>query len=239
MNRVWQIAAVSLAFAGGTARADDIVLLYNERPPYIVAQPDGSVTGLVADAAAHALTKAGIAYRWVETPTIRQFDAVKADTGTVCAVGWYKNPERESFARFSVPLHHDLPPVILGRADDARLRGRTVDSLFSDKSLHLIVKVGYSYGPVLDAKLVELNPTAEAVTQEAAGMATIIGASHADYMIFTREEGEYIIRQPELASSKLALYDVDGMPEGENRYLVCSHKVPESTLATLSSFLPH
>jgi len=239
MDRVWRIAAVVFALSGGTARAGEIVLLYNERPPFIMAQRDGAVTGIVADAAADALTKAGIAYRWVETPTIRQFDAVKADTDTVCAVGWYKNAERESFGRFSAPLYQDLPPVILGRADDVRLRGRSLDTLFSDKSLHLIVKVGYSYGPVLDAKLAELKPTTEAVTQEAAGMAKIIGASHADYMIFTREEGEYFIRQPELAKPELALYAVDGMPQGEYCYLVCSHKVPESTLATLSGFLPH
>ena len=39
----------------------------------------------------------------------------------------------------------------------------------------------------------------------------------------------------ELKNEKLSLYPIAGMPEGSNRYILCSMKVPEAIIARLNA----
>ncbi|MDE2428233.1 MAG: hypothetical protein KGM99_05860, partial [Burkholderiales bacterium] len=97
-------AAIPLCFfcLGATCHAEDkITLNYNERPPYIVPAADGSATGLTATPAANAFSTAGIPVTWTKIPPNRQLIVVQENKSANCAIGWFKNSERETFAKFS------------------------------------------------------------------------------------------------------------------------------------------
>ena len=74
-------------------------LLYQERPPYTTPRADGSVEGLVATPAAQALQRAGIAFRWEQTPSQRQLLLVQTGDAGACGLGWFRNAERERLGK--------------------------------------------------------------------------------------------------------------------------------------------
>lgn len=217
------------------AQAQTITLLYNERPPYLIGA-DGQVKGITGEATEKAFRKAGIQFLWQETPATRQLDTVKQNESEVCTPGWFKNPDRESFARFTKPIYQDKPNALLGRADDKRLSAYpNVDALLSDQNLRLLVKKSYSYGSVLDKKLSEFQPQKSETGSENVVMAKQIASDRADYMFVSAEEGAYMLGSDELKNEKLSLYPIAGMPEGSNRYILCSMKVPEAIIARLNA----
>src|SRR5262249_18054259 len=118
--RVGIVLALLLA-TSGVARADDaLILYYHERPPYSAKQPDGSVHGITADVAATALQAAGVTFRWADLPPARQLEVIRRGETRVCGLGWFKSPEREGFAKFTGPIYHDRPALVVARADDQR-----------------------------------------------------------------------------------------------------------------------
>lgn len=83
-----------------------IVLHYHERPPYMETTATG-VGGLTATPAGMAFETAGIPFRWELTPSNRQLKVVQDNLGHDCLLGWFKNPERETFAHFTAPIYQD------------------------------------------------------------------------------------------------------------------------------------
>lgn len=217
--------------------ADTISVLYNVRPPYLVATPQG-VIGLTGEPTAKAFAKAGIPIVWKEVPASRQLKMVEDNTDAVCAPGWFKNPDREKFARFSTPIYQDKPTAIVGRAGDAKLAHVAgVDALLGDKGLTLLVKQSYSYGTFLDGKIAALAPNRTTTPAENVQMGKMIAARRADYMFAAAEEADDMLKTPDLSKAGLAIYTVPGMPVGGKRYILCSMKVPASVMSALDKAL--
>ncbi|MFO1338760.1 MAG: transporter substrate-binding domain-containing protein [Burkholderiaceae bacterium] len=109
---------VHAAVAAVAAEPAPVELYYFERPPYVVKHPGSDeVSGLTATPAAQAFRAAGLAFRWVPLPTVRQLVTLKEQAQAACAVGWFKNAERELQFKFSKPIYRDRPTVALARAD--------------------------------------------------------------------------------------------------------------------------
>src|SRR5207237_1398275 len=104
---------LSLLMSSAAFAQAPITLYYNERPPYLVTSIDHSVSGLTATPAADAFRSAGIPFEWSKLPTNRQMAALKESKGAECAVGWFKNADREGCARFTRAIYRDRPTVAL------------------------------------------------------------------------------------------------------------------------------
>ena len=108
--------------------------------------------GLTADPATAAFAGAGVAARWMRAPSNRQL-ALLQEGGQRCAVGWFRNAERERYAKFSRPIYQDLPLVAIVR-DDFVFRGAaTLQRLVAMRGLVVLVKERYSYGSYVDESL--------------------------------------------------------------------------------------
>ena len=70
-------AALALLWGDACRAGDAVTLYYNERPPYLVSAPDGSVGGLTASVAERAFRAAGIDVKWLKTPINRQLALLK------------------------------------------------------------------------------------------------------------------------------------------------------------------
>ncbi len=98
--------------------ADGVITLhYHERPPYYMTGPLG-VYGLCVDPAKLAFNRANIPFRWEKTPAKRQLDIIKENRSKDCIIGWFKNPDREKFAKYSHVIYQDKPTIALARADN-------------------------------------------------------------------------------------------------------------------------
>ncbi len=57
---------------------------------------------------------AGVPMTAEEVPVKRITRDIQNDGSAICSPGWYKLPERETFALFSLPIHEDKPQMALG-----------------------------------------------------------------------------------------------------------------------------
>jgi polar amino acid transport system substrate-binding protein len=216
------------------AGCDSITVHYNDRVPYLHATGNG-VEGLTATPAATAFKEAGIPFQWKNTPSKRQMKVIEDNGGCDCAVGWFKNPERERFARYTRYIYQDRPQIALARADNEKLRsGATVDSVLSNPELTLEIKDGYSYGTFLDAKIAQYKPKTDRTTNENINMLKMIHARRADYLFISPEEADALVESSGLPKKDFKYITFPDMPEGEKRYMLCSRKVGDELIHKLN-----
>jgi polar amino acid transport system substrate-binding protein len=225
------LGGASLAQPTPPASPMALTLHYQERPPYYATRADGSVGGLVADPAADALRRAGIAVQWALTPSQRQLALVQSGAGLQCGLGWFRNPERETRGRFSAPLYQDQPLVALARNEALQARTTSAAALLQSGSLRLLVKDGYSYGAWLDGLIAQAARPPLRTTVEPLQMSRMLRSGRADWMIVAPEEAQVLEREG------LHLTRLTDAPDGPTRHLYCSSDVPATWMARIDDAL--
>ena len=219
---------------------EPLAILYAERPPFNIAQPDGSVSGLVGAPAANALRAAGIAFTWEALPTNRSLYEVQANHRRVCGLGWYLTPERAQFARFSDPVSQDGPLVaVLGRSYTGP-HPASFQALLNDGQPNFLLKAGalYTSGstPLIDDTKIRVRWTS-------AGWPDIVqdvAEQHYDGTLLLEEEARYYIDNSVYKPGDLTMLRFPELPRGELRRLMCSKMVGEDTIRAINAALkPH
>ena len=214
---------------------DLITIHYHERFPYYVTGPLG-VYGLCSDPAKLAFKKAGIPFRWEKTPAKRQLDIIKNNRSRDCLLGWFKNSEREKFAKYSLYIYMDKPAIALARADNKEIiPGRPLEETLFNVNLILLRKNGYSYGQFVDAKIAELNPKQEITNAENVGMLKMIHSKRADYFFISEEEAEELTASSGLPKTDFKYIKFSNMPQGNKRYLLFSKKVEDEVIDKINA----
>ena len=216
-----------------------IQLYYYERAPYAVADKQGDVSGLVATPAAKAFKQASIPFRWKKMPFKRQLATIKHNKKKACGIGWFKNPEREAFARFTYEIYQDKPAITISRKGNQILAQHSnLKALLSDKNVKLLVKDGFSYGTYIDGLIEKYKPeTVVVVASTNVQMLRMILAGRADYYFSSEEEAEHIIRSAGYEVSQFQLQHYDDMPAGNRRYITCSQQVEPEIIDSLNRAL--
>jgi uncharacterized protein (TIGR02285 family) len=221
-------------------KADSPILLYYyERAPYAVKDNQGDVSGLCATPAANAFKKAGIPFQWKQMPFKRQLVTIKHNKKKACGIGWFKNPEREEFARFTVEIYRDKPAITISRKGNEALgRHRDLTTLLKDKNVKLLVKDGFSYGAYIDGLIKNYDPEVVVVTTSTnIQMLQMILAGRADYFFLSEEEAEHIVVNAGYEVSQFQLQHYSDIPSGNRRYITCSQQVTPETIDLLNRAL--
>lgn len=230
-----QLCLAGLALAAGVAKAaEPLPLYYFDRPPYAQKASRGDdVTGLTATPAAQAFRAAGLEFRWTLLPTVRQLVTLKDSLVPACAVGWFKNPERELQFKFSKPIYRDRPTVALARSNFHALAPTLIDTL-RQPGLSVLVKDGFSYGSLIDGMLQHTRPERVVTSVESAAMVSMIAAQRASFMFAAEEEANYLVEQAGVPLSALKLVRFADVPPGERRYILCSKATPDELIERLN-----
>lgn len=212
-------------------------ILYHERPPYAQTSGQGA-TGLTASPAGSAFEKAGLPFQWVLTPSKRQLLAIQENQGCDCSIGWFKNPEREAFALFSIPIYQDKPQIAIARADNDKIQsGKTTSEVLSNPELVLGIKDGYSYGQFLDGQIATIKPTTDVTTAENTNMLLKVHEGRNDYFFLGPEEADSLIVTAGLPPEDFKYVTFTDMPQGEKRYVICSQRVGQEVMDQLNQAL--
>jgi len=216
-----------------------IELYYYERTPYAVKDSQGEVSGLCATPAAKAFKKAGIPFQWKKMPFKRQLVTIKHNKKMACGIGWFKNPEREEFARFTDAIYQDKPAITISKKGNPALeRNRDLKTLLKDRNVKLLVKDGFSYGAYIDGLIKNYDPEVVVVaTSTNIQMLQMILAGRADYYFMSEEEAEHIILNAGYEVSQFHLQHYSDMPAGNPRYITCSQQVTPETIDLLNRAL--
>ena len=156
-----------------------------------------------------------------------------------CGFGWFKNPERESFARFTDLIYKEKQAVTISKkGNNALERHRELISLFEDKKVKLLIKDGFSYGAYVDERISNYNPEiVSVVTSTNVQMLQMILSGRADYFFISEEEAEHIILTSGFEMSQFQLQHFGDMPAGNRRYIACSKQVSPEIVDLLNRAL--
>ncbi|MES2102869.1 MAG: transporter substrate-binding domain-containing protein [Pseudomonadota bacterium] len=228
-------AIIACAAAGSQAQV--ITVAWRNKPPqqYIEDQVE---KGILLERAKQVFNEAHLPARFVEEPAKRIWNNFKIGSKNYCSIGWYRIPERESLVQFSVVFHSDPPHTLLvGPAAVAPVTAhKTLASLLADSTLTLGVVDGVSYGAELDALINGSKNRIERSTTSPMIMAQMIGANRASYMFIDREDWEFL-HDKERSMQGTVQIDLKGMPQGLDRYIVCSKDVAAGTMKKINQVL--
>ncbi|MFZ6656928.1 substrate-binding periplasmic protein [Undibacterium sp. TJN19] len=230
-------ALACLGFTHASQADDKVILNYNVRPPYIVEETDGSASGLTATPAANAFKAAGIAFTWAKIAPNRQLAMVQENTQKNCAVGWYKTEEREAFARFSKAIYRDKPPVLLLNSSFKIKDNTRLEEILGMAGIKVLVKEKFSYGHFIDNALAKIKPHTVVSNGTNTQMLQLLAAKSADLMFAAPEEASYLIEQSAMGKDKFLQFKPTDMPDGGERYIICSKNVGEETMAKLNKVI--
>jgi len=216
-----------------------IQLYYYDRAPYATTDAQGEVSGLCATPAANAFKQAGISFEWKKMPFKRQLVTIKQNKKMGCGIGWFKNPERETFARFTDSIYQDKPAVTISKiGNNALEKHRDLISLFEDKKVKLLVKDGFSYGAYVDELINNHDPEiVSVVTSTNVQMLQMILSGRADYFFISEEEADHIVVNVGYNVSQFQLRHYSDMPAGNHRYITCSQQVSPEIIDLLNGAL--
>jgi hypothetical protein len=221
------------------ARADPLVPItmhYFERKPLHYLNENGKVSGILVNPIEQSFIKAGIPLVWRQTPVNRIMATLKANDGLDCAAGFYKSPEREAIARFSLPFYHDKGLVALSRPDFVAPSTTTAHELLARQQTRLVVKQGFVYGRYLDPLIEKMSPAqVQHVSDEIDSIVRMVGVGAADIVFVTEEEAEIYLNPVAAVSRNVRLLHLSDVPAQEYRYIACSKQVPQQVMDKLNA----
>jgi len=212
-----------------------IILAYYERPPYYITGSDHVLTGLIGEIGLSAFRRSGLPFSLKIVPPKRQLSNVESNHERLCALGWFKTPEREKFAVFSLPLYQDLPTAVVTRTDITfSPLAPTLAELFQRPDLTLLTQNGYSYGPYVDEAIRQHNPASVGTTANASQMLEMIDTGKADYFLAAAEEADEAIGASPKPNHFHIILPRD-IPKGNLRYFMCSKQVTPEEIGLLNT----
>lgn len=230
----WSINVLILC-SSATWAQESLRLYYYERPPYMITANNGTVTGISASRVQQALIKTGIPFHWEKLPAKRQLRMIQSNTQNACGVGWYKTPERQTFAQFSQPVFTDKAPVIIARPSFKPAPMSTLKDLLSNPYTRILMKEGLTYGHYISTQVQQAKASISTVTLEQAQMLDMIAADRADFMFATQEEADYAFKQQAIDKKRFKIISLKDIPAGENRYLMCSQLLTHKQLNMINA----
>lgn len=230
------LASLSACVFTCSALADaPIMLLYSERPPFMHKQPDGTLGGITATPAIQAFTKATIPFELREASLARRLLDIKENKRRVCSMGFYKTPERESYARFSKPVSQDSRMIGLANAKLNVATGVSVDVLLQREDVSVLIKESISYGPYLESQFNKMKARRISTAAEYAQLFELIKRERAQLIFMPEEEAQFYLKRANYSVTDFKLIQFAGMPAGEHRYIMCSMQVDEAVLNQLNT----
>ncbi|WP_319407594.1 transporter substrate-binding domain-containing protein [uncultured Desulfosarcina sp.] len=216
-----------------------IIVHYHERHPYYFSQGKG-VGGIIGDRITFIFEQAGIPLAWKKTPAKRQLDIIKKNSGREGAAGWFKTPERETFAKFSRPIYQDRPTIALARADQDLIQsGLPLADTLVNRRLRLLRKDGYAYGGFIDRLIDRLHPNQTVTFADNVSMLKMIHTRRVDYLFIAQEEADNLLAEAGLPASDFKKITFTDMPEGNRRYILFSRQVEDSTIDRLNRVIQY
>ncbi|MFP5221176.1 MAG: substrate-binding periplasmic protein [Acidobacteriota bacterium] len=238
MLRVLLLGMLILLSLGRYVAAQPLDTLYFERPPYY-ATVNGQPDGLLLNLCREILTRAGVPHAFQEMPPGRILETIKANQGPVCSIGWFKTPERERGAVFSLPIYQDEPlrAVFLKSGAMPPPNVSTFAQLAEQTSLTLGLNQAYVFGRPVDTLVSKMRtpPVKSAGTQ--AQLMRMLAAGRFDYMLVNPAEIETLAELANIPMDELHVLELDDLPKGNLRYLMFSKATPPEVIERINAVI--
>lgn len=229
------IFIASVAFSS-SARAEQLTVAFVDRAGYSFDE-NGTAKGFMIDIARKIASRAGLEFSFQALPQGRAIKALKDKTPDFCLLGLFKNPEREEFATFTKPIYKNKPiGVLVSSAQKAKFaKYSTLADLLSAQDLNLGMVTGFSYGKTIDDMVAKMAGKKENANVTPALLVSMLAAGHIDYMFADAEEYQALAEAAKVDVKTVELLSFKDIPEGNQRYLLCSKAVPAAIIDRLNA----
>lgn len=141
----WRVVVLLLCIAALPAPACEVLVRWNDDPPYSYRTADGRIAGLNVELVEQTLARLGCRAKWRELPWARAL--VELEAGRLDLLpGGLRRPEREAFAHFVAQHVLSRNLLFVRKADRARI-GHATRLADVSPGLRLGVQIGVVYGP--------------------------------------------------------------------------------------------
>lgn len=222
-----------------SARCEMQSFAYPNRQPYNYTD-NGKPSGLLVELADKILKDAGLEFQFSEMPSNRILLEMQQPESQICTFGWFKTPERETFAVFSAPFYQDTPLIALILKKNAGLfEGKhRLQDLIADQTLTMGLIRGWSYGSYVDDLLKTQNVRVMDIPARPQQM----------YMLLTGRFLYTLLRESEIDEA-IALADKDqkdfvAIPLSDlsndrgKRYFLCGKGVRPEVIDKINASIP-
>jgi uncharacterized protein (TIGR02285 family) len=226
------------AGAAPAAEGETLRVYVMAKPPATWVGADGQPGGPLVQRLQQVAQLAGLHLQWQVVPLKRSLMELQKNDQALCALGAYRNAEREQWARFSLPLWQDERQVLVALPEAAqRLRRHaSLHHALLDESLRLVLVDGVSYGAQLDLWIQARKSPPQRVTAGSDRVLGMLARARGDFTISDSQELAVALdQQPEVRAARLETVALPGMPEGSTRHLICSLKVPAAWLQRIDA----
>jgi polar amino acid transport system substrate-binding protein len=234
-----QVASAQISSASAAAVEQPLLVSYVERPPYFytITDSDGPhVRGFIAEYTQQIMRQAGISAEYVSWPFQRIVTEIKRNNRPYCALGFYRNSQRQRFAQFTLPLYREPPIVALLLRKNLAAAGQYTGlaSIYQNPDLTVGFMKDYSYGAEVD----RINRTYQSQQQLMLGkerqLLRLLAAEKIHFLLVAPPEIHDMVVAAEMNPDDFASIELADIHRGNNRYLMCSKAVSLETIAKLN-----
>ena len=215
---------------------ETLAVSYLERPPYYHTV-QGRAGGFLIELSKKIFQDAGVEVIFERMPPKRIMKEIKDARNVHCSVGWFKKPEREEFATFSLPIYQDRPVTILTTKKQKHLFAShtTLREVFSDKSLIMATMSAFSYGSYIDQLMKDASPKTHEISSKQNLLPKLIMKGRAAYILAAPEEVETLVRSAGLSPDDFVSITMPDIPLGNRRYLMFSRGVSDEIVERINT----
>lgn len=219
------------------AVAEPVSVSYFERPPYYYTTESGQAAGFLVERARAIFKQAGVEVEFVTLTPYRILYVLQHAKIPHCSIGWFKNSERELFAKFSAPIYRNRALVLLTEKSQQNQFAavKTLREVFTDSQLIMARMVDFSYGVFADKLFTDLSPKSNYLTGDQGSLLKAIKQRKASYMLVSPEEVDMLARTTGTAAGDLVTVPLQDIPVGNLRYLMCNQEVTDETMSALNN----
>ncbi|MCK5117885.1 MAG: transporter substrate-binding domain-containing protein [Candidatus Aegiribacteria sp.] len=229
------ISLILLLFLPSKSSSTPLTVSYFERPPYYFTKQDRAA-GFLIELSRKIFQDAGIEVVFISLPPARIIKAIKNADNPHCSIGWFKKPEREKFAKFSLPIYQNQPVVLLTskKFKELFLPYKTLQQVFSDKTLIMGKMSSFSYGSYVDDLLTRIAPSSQTITKCQSILIKLIDKGRISYMLAAPEEIPTLITSADLKHADFHTHNLTDIPHGNIRYLIFSQAVQDEVIGRIN-----
>ena len=229
-------AAVDGACRAAVAGEEPLGLLVFDRPPYYMLHDGRPAGGFLLDIALGVFAQAGIPVTVQEMPPGRILATFESREIKACAVGWLRTPEREAYARFSLPLYENKALGVVVASETAHELGPapSLDRLLA-AGLTWGMRRGFSYGEVFDAAFKKYPGQNTRLFSDSRLMVRLIAKHRLDAALVCPEElSAQLVAEPELGAA-IRFLPIAEAPPGFARHIMCNASVPPALMDRINA----
>ena len=239
MSEVTRAAVLLVALLlAGPAQAESLDVLYFEYPPYYHQLPDGSAGGFLVDLGRKVFQRAGVTPRFLFVPSKRIIKDIQ-DGRPAASLGWFRTPERESFARFSRPFYVNKPYGILYLKSQARRFHdfTTLRAVMESGAFSMGRVGGLSDGVYVDGILAEFPERVVEVSSDTVRLLHMLQARRFDFVLVPPEEVAVALELAQVPPDDFEIKPMSDIPQGNTRYIMYSKAVDEALVRRIDAAL--